>query len=360
VAVAHRRSSYRGGIVPFVEVKHPDHGWIRDQLSASEASGIWSNFAPLSLRLESRFAELLELPGDRRVVACANGTIALHALVLLHEHLAGRKLRWVVSAFTFHAQHQGALGDAQVVDCDASGFLDLAALAALPSESYDGVVVTHLFGSARSVAAYESLAAGAGKVLLFDAATCVGSRCAEKPFGRHGDAEVFSFHHTKPCGFGEGGCVVVPAALEGTFRSLVNFGLYQGIDTGARSLNGKMSDVAAAYVLDRLRAVDTIRLTHQREFRRIAAITRRLGLEVLVDPTTAGGLPSLVPVLLPRPVGADRLAGQPLVLHKYYRPLQPRPRASGLYARVVCLPCHAGVAAATDEVITAMLSGLAT
>jgi dTDP-4-amino-4,6-dideoxygalactose transaminase len=345
-------------MIAFVELKRPDHGHIRELLAASEASGAWSNFGPASTRLERVVEEALELPPSRRVVACASGTVALHGLVQLYEHLAGRTLRWVVSAFTFHAQRQGPLGSAQVLDCDLRGFLDPDALAALPEESYDGIIVTNLFGTAAHVERYEQIAARAGKVLLFDSAACFGSRFHGVLFGCLGAGEMFSFHHTKPCGFGEGGCVALPAELADTFRSLVNFGLCKGIDTGARSCNGKMSDVAAAFILDRLRHQKTIRGAHREQFRRIAGIARALRLELLVDGEAAGALPSLAPILLPRPISFEQLKGSALVLHKYYRPLASRPRADALYARVVCFPCHGGVAEVGDDEVRAEMIAL--
>jgi dTDP-4-amino-4,6-dideoxygalactose transaminase len=346
-------------MIAFVEAKRPDYEHIRELLARSEARGVWSNFGPVSRQLEETVAESLALPPSRRVIACANGTVALHGLVQLYEHVAGRPLRWVVSAFTFHAQRQGPLADAQVLDCDAQGFLDPVALAALPTDSYDGIVVTNLFGTALHVERYEELAARNGKILLFDSATCFGSTYNGKPFGGLGAGELFSFHHTKPCGFGEGGCVVVPAGLEDTFRSLINFGLYKGIDTGGRSSNGKMSDVAAAFILDRLRHWEAIRAAHLQQFRRLAGIARDLGLELLVDGGQEGLLPNLVPVLFPRPVEIDRLSGGPLVVHKYYRPVESRPRADALYAHVVCFPCHGDVAEVTDGELHAAVAALA-
>lgn len=342
-------------MIAFVEAKRPDYGQIQGLLARSEKSGVWSNFGPVSLQLEETVAEILALPRGRRVIACASGTVALHGLVQLYQHLAGRPLRWVVSAFTFYAQRQGPLAAAQVLDCDAQGFLDPDALAALPTESYDGIVVTNLFGTAAHVERYEELAACAGKILLFDSATCFGSTNPSKPLGSLGAGELFSFHHTKPCGFGEGGCAVVPAELEDTFHSLINFGLYKGIDTGARSSNGKMSDVAAAFILDRLRHCEAIRAAHLQQFRRLAGIARALGLELLVDGGNEGAFPNLVPILFPHPVGLERLSGGPMVVHKYYRPVMSRPRADALYARVVCFPCHGGVAQVPDEELRAAL-----
>jgi dTDP-4-amino-4,6-dideoxygalactose transaminase len=345
-------------MIPFVEVKQPDYEHIRKLLAHSEATGVWSNFGPASVQLEETVAELLMIPAGRRVIVCASGTVALHGLVQLYEHVAGRPLRWVVSAFTFYAQRQGPLTAAHTLDCDAQGFLDLDALTALSPELYDGIIVTNLFGTAPDVQRYEDLAARVGKILLFDSATCFGSTNTLRPFGSLGVGELFSFHHTKPCGFGEGGCAVVPAELEDTFRSLINFGLYKKVDTGARSSNGKMSDIAAAFILDRLRYLQVIRAAHVQQFGRVAGIARALGLGLLVDGGKAGSLPNLVPILFPHPVGSERLSGGPLVVHKYYRPVATRPRADELYAHVVCFPCHKGVAEVSDDELRAAMAAL--
>ena len=345
-------------MIAFVEVKRPDYEYVRTLLAESEASGVWSNFGPLSRRFEETAAEMLTLPTGRRVVACASGTVALHGLVQLYEHVAGRRLRWVVSAFTFHAHRQGPLADAHVLDCDAHGFLDPDALAALPADSYDGIIVTNLFGSALHVERYHELAARAGKTLLFDSGTCFGSTYRDQAFGGLGAGELFSFHHTKPCGFGEGGCAVVPAEFEDTFRSLINFGLYKGIDTGARSNNGKMSDVAAAFILDRLRHHEAIRAGHLSQFQRVAGIARGLGLQLLLGVPERGSLPNLVPILFPHPVGTERLAGGPLVVHKYYRPVAAKPRAVSLYDHVACFPCHRDVAQVPEAALHEALANL--
>ena len=346
-------------MIPFVELKRPDYAHVRELLAASEASGTWSNFGPLARALEQRTAELLALPPERCVVACANGTMGLHALVHLHEHLAGRPLRWLVSAFTFHAQRQGPLAAATVIDCDQRGYLDLDTLEALDPDAYDGIVVTHLFGTPRRAGAYEEFAARRGKVLVFDSATCFATGCEGSPSAAAGGAELYSFHHTKPCGFGEGGCVVVPAAHEDSFRSLINFGLYKAIDTGPRSGNGKMSDVAAAFILDRLRGLETIAAAQRAQCRRLGRIARELGLELLLDGGVEGSLPNLVPILYPRPVSLERLAQLPLVALKYYRPLASLPRADDLYARIVCLPCHREVSVLGDDELRAVMASLA-
>jgi dTDP-4-amino-4,6-dideoxygalactose transaminase len=345
-------------MLAFVEQKRPDYDWIREQLAPSEAAGMWANFGPASLRLEEEIAAALDVPPTRSVVACASGTAALYALVQLHAFLAGKPLRWAVCAFTFYAQRQGPLADAVVIDCDRRGYLDLAALAAADPSTFDGVIVTNLFGTATGADHYEAFGRRAGKVVLFDSATCFGSRGSKRPIGSLGDGELISFHHTKPCGFGEGGAAIVPRAQEDALRSMLNFGLYKGVATGHLSGNGKMSDVAAAFILDRIRHRSSLQREHLRQWRRTVAIGRALGCEPLVDDLGDAFFPNLTPLVCPRDVGADRLPGRAMALLKYYRPVAPRPAADALYRRVVCLPNHPGVAALDDATLTATIDAL--
>jgi len=50
-------------MIAFVEAKRPDYAQIQRLLAASESSGVWSNFGPLSLRLEAEVLTLLAAAG---------------------------------------------------------------------------------------------------------------------------------------------------------------------------------------------------------------------------------------------------------------------------------------------------------
>jgi hypothetical protein len=119
-----------------------------------------------------------------------------------------------------------------------------------------------------------------------------------------------------------------------------------------------MSDVAAAFILDRTRHLETIRAAHQHQFRRVAGIARALGLTLLVNGEQMGSLPNLVPILFPRRVGVERLSGGPVVTHKYYRPVAATARAAAIYSRIVCVPCHRDVAQVSDDELRGALANL--
>lgn len=332
-------------MIAYVETKLPDYGFIRDALAESARENWWSNFGPVSLRLEAEICRLLEIGPDKSVVACSNATQALFGLVNMYSFVVKRPLRWAVSAYTFRCQRQGPLSNAIVVDCDKRGFLDLDALSSVGVREYDGIIVTNLFGKAGCISKYVEFARQWSKILIFDSASCFYSKAGSKYLGSYGDAEIFSFHHTKPCGFGEGGCVVVDKGYEDIFRSIINFGSYKKNDTGPLSMNGKMSDVAAAFVMDRIRHVETIKRSHQQQYRRIEAAARSVGCGRLFELDSDDEVPAVVPILSPNKVEVERLANNYVTLHKYYKPLVDGcTSADEIYDRIVLFPCHSGVA----------------
>lgn len=329
--------------IPYVEKKEPDWSFVAEVLEESRDSGIWANFGPVSRRFEAEVQRVLDLPPDRVFVATASGTAALHALVRLHEFLAGRPLRWLVSAYTFACQLQGPLMDALPLDCRPDGNLSLERVEEVPDTGFDGLIVTNLMGSASEITAWEEWTRRRGKVLLFDSAMGFGTTFAGVPLGRYGDGECFSFHHTKPLGFGEGGGVTVSVELENTLRSILNFGRYAGIDTGRLSMNGKLSDPAAAFLLDRLRGFDSLRQAHRAQWQRIQRVAESLDLEVLARPEETG-FPSCAWLAARTPIADAALRDLPVIHARQYAPLCKDAReAWNLYRRSFVLPTHPGV-----------------
>ena len=342
-------------MINFVERKEPDFDFVRNVLDTSRESNHWTNFGPVSRQLEREIESLLELPADLSVVACASGTSALFALAGLHSFLAGRPLRWIVSAFTFACQRQGPLANSIVVDCSEDGFLDLQEVERVPNSDYEGIIVTNLFGGAADISQWTDFARKLGKILIFDSAASFFSTYQGVPLGRFGNGEAFSFHHTKPCGVGEGGCVVVPSEHKNIVRSLINFGRFAGIDTGSLSMNGKLSDIAAVFIADRLRRITQIREVQRRQWRRITDVATALDYRLAGDP--APGVPSVAALLAPEALDEEDLVNDTVKLHKGYRPLSDAPRAWEFYRRLVCVPCHGEMASLPKQQIEMVLAG---
>lgn len=343
--------------IRFVENKAVDFDFVQGALEASARANHWTNFGPATAELEASLGRFLALPDSRRVVMCASGTAAMFALAGLCAYRAGRPMRWVTSAFAFHPARQGPFAGAQVVDCDSEGMLDLAALARFPDDRYDGVLATNVFGALDDPGPFTRFCRERGKVLVLDSALGfdVGyRRGADVP------DEIVSFHHTKPWGMGEGGCVIVDADDADAVRSIINFGLFRGYATGSASFNGKISDFSSAFLLQRLRDFSDVSPRYHAQYTRIAAIGRRVGFALLGGsdrPRLA--TPSNVPLLAPHAVTLEHLANPTVALQKYYQPLAPgHAVAADLYARIVNVPCHPGLEQLPEESLSECLAGV--
>ena len=264
----------------------------------------------------------------------------------------------MVSAYTFACQSQGPLANAVPMDCEADGHISPQRVDALPDDAFDGVIVTNLLGGTAQIRAWEEMARRRNKILLFDSALGFGTTYEGVPLGRFGAGECFSFHHTKPLGFGEGGGITVPRKHEMTLRSLINCGRGEGIDTGALSMNGKLSDPAAAFLLDRLRSFEALRVAHRAQWERIARIASRIGLEVL-SPSEETGFATCAWLAAPGPIEDVTLNDLPVVLGRHYPPLVENALvARQLYRRSVVVPTHPGLSRLSDEALEAMLQCL--
>ncbi|MDM7950746.1 DegT/DnrJ/EryC1/StrS family aminotransferase [Hydrogenophaga sp.] len=336
-----------GRIVRYIENKPVNHSTIQRLLSLSAEANQWSNFGPVSRLLEEKLEEVLGVPGELRVIACSNATVALHTLVAMHQHLQGRPLRWISSSFGFYSSIDGILQSAAISDCDQNGMLERSSL---DPEAFDGMVITNIFGNFQDLSHYHEYAKKHRKIVLIDGAMNFqsGGRMAN---------ECISLHHTKPWGFGEGGCAIVEREHSELFRDMLAFG-HHSSDAPINRLasNGKISDIASAYLLMRLEDLQKFRNEYQFQFRRIARIGGQLGLSILSGDGPHPGIPANVPILFPGPVNLPLNSKIPV--RKYYFPLANTPIAVDIYRRIVNIPCHSEMARFSDLEIQDLLINL--
>ncbi len=338
--------------IRYVEDKHIDWQRVREITALSEQDRQWANFGPVSLALERVLEYLMRLPDERSVVMCASATVALQSLAALHAVKRGRRLRWVVSAYTFFSQRTGAFADAIVVDCDERGMVDLDAVAALPENAWDGLVVTNLFASLADARSFSDFCKLRDKALILDSAAAL--------FGLNRGSldhplDAVSFHHTKPWGVGEGGCMIVDRADVPLARSAINFGIGGPDALKPLSCNGKISDIACAVILERLERLPAWARAYAVQRARIellcAAADRQLALHAHEDAILAS-----VPVLAARPVERAELDGFGFDVGKYYPPLSgAAPKARHLFAHIINIPSHAGMAGIEDSAVASLL-----
>ena len=344
--------------VPFVERKSLDHDQLAAALASSAQSGHWANRGPAVDSLEASISRRLELAEHIAPVAVSSGTAAVWTAAAVAEVRHGAAIRWVTCSFGFFSSAIGPLADVQLLDCNERGMLSLDALRALDPDSYDGLIITDLFGRG-DVRPYIEFAEQHGKQLIIDAAA---------GFDRDVYQELrvpvaFSFHHTKPFGFGEGGCLLVDAGEVDIARAVANFGHELPRHVASYCGNWKLSDLQAAAIHQRHATSPYWAPRYRLQYARIRQIAQQLDLKVF---PAAGRMlngkelatPSYLALLLERPVSQRALdqADLPFVARKYYRPLSPTTTASDLYSRIVCIPVHKDMAALDRDRIAVSLA----
>lgn len=341
--------------VRHVENKHIDWERVREITTLSERTGQWANFGPVSAALERALECILGLPDNRAIVMCASATVGLQVLAGLEAARRGRPLRWAVSAYTFFSQRIGPFSDSIVVDCDDCGIIDLEAVAALPDEAWDGLVVTNLFAGLPSARAFAAFCHALSKAIIVDSAAALFG--PDRSWAGQSN-EAISFHQTKPWGVGEGGCVIVDRDDATLARSLINFGIGAPPALKTFAGNGKISDIACAVILERLERLPSWARSYDAQRLRIETMCRALGVPLLLQAPRDAILAS-VPALSAQPVGRDDFAGIGFDVGKYYPPLDDRcPTARGIFARIVNMPSHRGMEAVDTQALTRALAPL--
>ena len=347
------QGSVSGMKIAFVEQKEPDLSRIDALLKLCRTKNHWANRGPVYRLLQDRLKSYLNLPKGSCAVPVSNGGVALEAMARLHAKRAGRKLRWVASAYSFQNLGRGYFNDVRFVDCDRGGLLNLTALEALDPGSYDGIIVTNPFGLYSDLSTFADFAKRADKALLTDNAAGFFAEIPDLPW------QAFSLHHTKPFGMGEGGMAVVPEEDEEALYALVNYGPHVAEEDRAHWFqNGKISDISCAMIMDRLVQVEDWAPRNLEQRERVIALAGEVNLHPLYRPAT--GIPmTSMPFLYNRPITEEAVnATRFATFAKYYRPLAPLPNVTGIYRHLVNIPCHADMAALSDDQILADLFDL--
>ena len=331
-------------MIRYVEQKSFDQKFVSQWLNVSSYRNHWTNYGPIAQLLESSVRIQLNIPDDKAVIATASGDAALRAAVLA----MAPNQRWLISSFTFACQLQ-LPAELIVCDCNQHGYIDLP-----ETTNACGLIVTDLFGFTRDRDKYIQYAKKHNLFLLFDSAACYGAKWNDQYIGCDGNATVFSFHHTKPMGFGEGGCLIIDKKFEDHARAAINFGI--NVDALANlGFNGKISDLSAVYIVDRIRNLVAIQQDYSKQYARIKQIATQLKIDCYLPDEKCIPLPSCVPLLFRHSISPTQLENPYIILQKYYKPLVDTPLACSLYESIVCFPCHPGLSIINDKIIERLL-----
>lgn len=328
--------------------------WL-EFIDVAYRSGRFSNFGPLSRRLEDEFVARWGTAGTACVLA-SSGTAAITAALIA----AGVEGRVLVPAFTFPATLAAirmAHATPIVIDVDEHDWrVSPAALdRAFATTGARAAVVVNPFGLMYDFSSHAQVASRHAAVLVIDNAAGLGIR--RTPYETDALAfEAYSLHATKPFGIGEGGAVFAPREFEHRLRKALNFGLPETDTAPHWGINGKLSEFHAAVGLAVARGFAAELLTRQQlAARYIAVASGFLGLSFCREPAQAAW--QLFPMLFPSPDSADRFAlacaNHGMETRRYYAPslstipgceaLEPCPVAESLSRRMCCAPVYSHV-----------------
>ncbi len=240
-----------GNKIALMRPKLPGYEAVLPYWREIDANRWYSNFGPLSLRLETRMAEFFR-QDDGCVVTVGNGTAGLTNI--LRALNLPRGSYCLLPSWTFIATPASVISAGLVpyfIDVDEETWaLNPEAvrehLRALGNK-VSSVMVVAPFGAPLDMEAWDRLSEEAGVPVIIDAAagfdafsTIDYSRPRKNPV-------MISLHATKALGIGEGGIVISSdAALISRVREMSNFGFSDSRIITIPGTNGKISEYHAA------------------------------------------------------------------------------------------------------------------
>lgn len=218
------------------------------------ANKILTNGGPFHQQLEKALCEYL---GVQHLALFSNGTLglvtALQALRVTGEVITtpysfvatAHSLLWNGIKPVFVDVHPDTLN------------LDPARIEAAITPQTTAIMPVHCYGHPCDVQAIQKIADNYNLKVIYDAAHAFGVQDAGGSVLRHGDLSVLSFHATKVFNTFEGGAIICPdAKTKLRIDQLKNFGFVDETTVVAPGINGKMSEVNAAFGMLQLQHVD--------------------------------------------------------------------------------------------------------
>ncbi len=338
-------------------------------------SKILTNGGPFHQQLEAALCTYL---GVEHLALFTNGTIglitALQALRVTGEV--------ITTPYSFVATAHSLLWNGikpVFVDIDPRTLnLDPAKIEAAITPQTTAIMPVHCYGHPCDVDAIQQIADNYNLKVIYDAAHAFGVKCHCGSVLNHGDLSVLSFHATKVFNTFEGGAIICPdAKTKVRIDHLKNFGFVDETTVVAPGINGKMSEINAAFGMLQLKHVDAA-LARRRE---ISDLYRRLlpdiaGIRILADGGEGTSNYAYFPVMiepdypLTRDGLYEKMRGQQIFARRYFYPLISNfpmyrglasahpdnlPVATAASQQVLCLPISPNLTDADIDRIVACI-----
>jgi dTDP-4-amino-4,6-dideoxygalactose transaminase len=217
-------------------------------------SGILTNKGPFHEELERKLENYLKV---KHISLFSSGTTAL--LVSLFALKVRGEV--ITTPYSFIATANSILwaGAKPVfVDIDPVTLnIDPSKIQEAITTNTTAILPVHCYGVSCDVSKIKKIAKENNLKVIYDAAPSFGVTDAGGSILRHGDLSVLSFHATKVFSTIEGGAIISPnLEMKKKVDKLRNFGFEDEITISEPGINGKMSELHAAFGLLQLKYID--------------------------------------------------------------------------------------------------------
>lgn len=335
-----------------------------------------TNGGPFHQQLEQALCDFL---GVKHLCLFTNGTIAL-VTALQALRITGEV---ITTPYSFVATTHSLLWNGikpVFADIDPNTLnLDPVKIEAAITPYTTAIMPVHVYGHPCDVDAIQKIADNYNLKVIYDAAHAFGVQCDCGSVLNHGDLSVLSFHATKVFNTFEGGAIVCPdAKTKQRIDHLKNFGFVDEVTVVATGINGKMSEINAAFGLLQLKHVDHalarrkhIDATYRQH---LAAVN---GIRCLADAGETQANYGYFPILvgpeypLSRDALYQKLRDHNIYARRYFYPLisdfpmyrglpsaahANLPVARQASAQVICLPIYPDLDATMQATIIALIT----
>ncbi|MED5612245.1 DegT/DnrJ/EryC1/StrS family aminotransferase [Janthinobacterium sp. P210005] len=336
---------------------------------------ILTNGGPFHQQLEQALCDYL---GVKHICLFTNGTLAL-ITALQALRITGEV---ITTPYSFVATAHSLLWNGIkpiFVDIDPLSLnMDPARIEAAITPHTTAIMPVHCYGRPCDVERIEKIADNYGLKVIYDAAHAFGVRHKGSSVLNCGDLSVLSFHATKIFNTFEGGAIVCPdAKTKQRIDHLKNFGFVDEVTVVAPGINGKMSEINAAFGLLQLKGIDAARLQRRaidgRYRERLAAIA---GIDCLPAGEEESANHSYFPILVKEAYGTSRdalfqlLRDENIYARRYFYPLisdfpmyrsmptaahSNLPNALQASRQIICLPIYPGLGLDQVDAICAIV-----
>lgn len=319
-----------------------------------------TNNGPFHQQLEKALCEYL---GVEHISLFTNGTIAL-VTALQALRITGEV---ITTPYSFVATTHSLLWNGLTpvfVDIDPiTCNIDPDKIEQAITPHTTAIMPVHCYGTPCDVERIQRIADTYGLKVIYDAAHTFGVKYKGDSLLKHGDLSILSFHATKVYNTFEGGAIVCPdAKTKQRIDYLKNFGFADEITVMAPGINGKMSEVNAAFGLLQLKHIDAAIARRQeidRKYRE--GLNNVRGIRFIAESKHTTANYGYFPILVESdyPLSRDELY-QKLRVHniytrRYFYPLISEfpmyrglhsaessnlPMANDISAKILCLPIY--------------------